>query len=388
MTDKEAAGVPPEAAALLDEHVHTFEHLEALLLFHREQLRDWTADEIADALETPADLSSILEQLTRASLIARRIDGGTVSFCYGPASIELAAGIECLAHAYEHHRPSVIRHMNANVISRVRSGAAWIFAESFVISRPPAPPPPIAVRDRRLVALFLDVDGTLLDFAPRPDAVVVPPRVLDVLSRLHSLLGGALALVSGRRVLELDTLFAPLRLPCAGVHGSERRDCSGQMHYARVKDSKRLDLVRRWLARFIAAHPGLLLEDKGTSLALHYRRQPELGALVEERLTQALAQVGDGFRIQDGLLVRELVPASASKGTAVEAFLAEPPFAGRMPVFIGDDLTDLAGFAAVEQHGGRAIAVGARITAGTRLPQPSAVIEWLEFLARADGRFA
>jgi trehalose 6-phosphate phosphatase len=131
-----------------------------------------------------------------------------------------------------------------------------------------------------------------------------------------------------------------------------------------------------------------LLEDKRTSLALHFRQRPELAATVERRLEEALSQVGEGFRIQDGVLVRELVPKVAHKGYAVNAFLSEPAFADRMPVFVGDDVTDLDAFAAVERYGGRAIAVGMRITAMWRLPTPSAVIDWLEFLVRSDGRWA
>jgi trehalose 6-phosphate phosphatase len=121
---------------------------------------------------------------------------------------------------------------------------------------------------------------------------------------------------------------------------------------------------------------------------VHYREQPHLAAIVDQWLTHAQASVGGRFRVQEGVCVRELVPSVATKGDAVEAFLAEPAFAGKMPVFIGDDVTDLDAFAAVEHHGGRAIAVGARLDSPTRLPQPSAVIEWLEFLVRAEGRYA
>jgi len=241
---------------------------------------------------------------------------------------------------------------------------------------------------RRRVGLFLDVDGTLLDLAPRPDEVVVPPRTVEVLTRLQTVLDGALALVSGRSIRQLDALFAPLALPCAGVHGNERRDCTGQMHYLAPDAATRLDAARAFLSRFVAAEPGLLLEDKRTSLAVHFRGRPELAAVVEQQLEQAKAQVGDGFRIQESVLVRELVPTVARKGDAVEAFLAEPTFAGRMPVFVGDDVTDLHAFAAVERHGGQAVAVGECVTAPLRLPGPSAVIEWLELLVRTEGRLA
>jgi trehalose 6-phosphate phosphatase len=236
------------------------------------------------------------------------------------------------------------------------------------------------------VGLFLDVDGTLLDLARRPDEVVVPARAVAVLTRLHTVLAGALALVSGRRLLQIDALFAPLKLACAGVHGGERRDCAGNVHYLAAHAAERLDAVRGWLTCFVAAHSGLLLEDKRTSLAVHFRERPELAAAVAQQVELAHAEVGDAFRIQQGVLVYELLPTVARKGAAVEAFLAEPEFAGRVPIFIGDDVTDLDGFAAVERHGGRAIAVGTRVTARWRLPHPSAVIDWLQLLVRAEGR--
>jgi trehalose 6-phosphate phosphatase len=241
---------------------------------------------------------------------------------------------------------------------------------------------------RRRIGLFLDVDGTLLDLARRPDEVVVPTRTVMVLTRLQTVLAGALALVSGRSIRQLDALFAPLKLPCAGVHGGERRDCTGQMHYLAPDAAERLDAARAFLSRFVESEPGLLLEDKRTSLAVHFRQRPELAAIVEQRLEQAKSQVGAGFRIQESVLVRELVPTVARKGHAVEAFLAEPAFAGRMPVFVGDDVTDLDAFAAAERHGGRAIAVGAGVPAQWHLPAPSAVIDWLEFLVHAEGRLA
>jgi trehalose 6-phosphate phosphatase len=209
-----------------------------------------------------------------------------------------------------------------------------------------------------------------------------------VLTRLQAVLDGALALVSGRSIRQLDALFAPLKLPVAGVHGGERRDCRGQMHYLAPNAAERLDAARTSLSSFVESEPGLLLEDKRTSLAVHFRQRPELAAIVEQRLKEAKLQVGDGFRIQESVLVRELVPTVARKGHAVEAFLAEPAFAGRMPVFVGDDVTDLDAFAAVERHGGRAIAVGRCVTAQWHLPAPSAVIDWLEFLVYAEGRLA
>jgi trehalose 6-phosphate phosphatase len=172
------------------------------------------------------------------------------------------------------------------------------------------------------------------------------------------------------------------------VHGSERRDCIGQMHYLVPQAAQRLDLARVELSHFVATEPGLLLEDKKSSLAVHFRERPELEGTVQQRLEEMVSLIGDGFRIQESVLVRELVSTVAHKGGAVEAFLAEPQFGGRMPVFIGDDVTDLDAFAAVERHGGRAIAVGTRLPASWRLPSPSAVIDWLQFLEGSDGCWA
>lgn len=236
------------------------------------------------------------------------------------------------------------------------------------------------------LALFLDVDGTLLEIAETPDQVIVEPRVPQVLGQLHSQLDGALALVSGRSIGQLDGLFSPTKLPCAGGHGSERRDARGHVHRLTSCAGGRLDRVRAQVAQFAAAHPGVLLEDKRFALALHYRRRPELAAAVNALMSRARAELGPDFRAQRGVLVHELVPADATKGAAVEAFMREPPFTGRQPIFIGDDLTDLSGFEAAQHHGGQAIAVGHRVRAKWHLPDARAVIEWLESLARSLAR--
>jgi trehalose 6-phosphate phosphatase len=159
------------------------------------------------------------------------------------------------------------------------------------------------------------------------------------------------------------------------------------MHYLAPDAASRLDGARVSLSLFVAAEPGLLLEDKGSSLALHFRARPELAGTVQRRIEETVSLIGEGFRIQDSVLVREIVPTIAHKGDAVEAFLREPAFAGRMPVFVGDDVTDLDAFAAVERHGGRAIAVGMRIPASWRLPSPSAVIDWLELVVGSGGHW-
>lgn len=219
-------------------------------------------------------------------------------------------------------------------------------------------PPPSPQADW---ALFLDVDGTLIDIAPTPSAIRRPPELpalLEGLSRRH---GGAVALISGRSVDNLRQLMAPARLPAAGLHGLERLDAGDRLH--RPRPLPGLDTLRRDLAAFAAHHPGVVVEDKGLSLALHYRLAP---ACEEEcqALAAALAATTPGFQLAPGKMVFELRPAGADKGTAIAAFLAEAPFRGRIPVFAGDDLTDESGFAAVAARGGFGVRIGA--------PQPSA----------------
>ena len=234
-------------------------------------------------------------------------------------------------------------------------------------------------------ALFLDVDGTLLEIAPIPAAVRVPKRAMSVLASLHPRLGGAIALVTGRRIADLDALFAPLRLAAAGVHGAERRDAAG--HVVASDRGARLAPARRGLAAWQAAHTGTVLEDKGASLALHYRAAPEWEAEARRAVVEALAAVGPEYHIQEGKKVLELKAYSAAKGTAIEAFMDEPPFRGRCPVFIGDDLTDEDGFDAVNRLGGHSIAVGLdRPTrARWRLRNEDEVLGWLERGAEEEG---
>jgi trehalose 6-phosphate phosphatase len=208
-----------------------------------------------------------------------------------------------------------------------------------------------------LWAFFLDVDGTLADIAPHPEAVAIADHARDTLSLLAAGCGGAVALVSGRAIVDIDRLFAPLHLPAAGLHGFERRDAAGRITRADV-DTGRLLAVRAGLTAFAAAHPGALVEDKGLSLALHYRQAPaaeaDAFALAKELETEA----GGALVLQRGKMVVELRPAGPDKGTAVAAFMAEPPFAGRRPVFVGDDVTDEAGFATINAMDGISIRVG------------------------------
>lgn len=236
-----------------------------------------------------------------------------------------------------------------------------------------AAPPPIADG----IALFLDVDGALVEFAVVPDQVVIEPLLLARLSAVHERLDGALALVSGRSIAVLDQLFAPLRLPCAGLHGLQRRH-GGALEHAQAASEQALARVRNAALEVAAKYDGAIVEDKGVALAFHWRADPLAAADFEGLAAMAVMEL-PGYHLQHGDHVVELRPAGADKGTAIEAFLAEPPFAGRLPVFAGDDLTDEHGFEAVNLRGGHSILVGSREPSAARyaLHDVAAVHRWL-----------
>lgn len=231
-------------------------------------------------------------------------------------------------------------------------------------------------------ACFLDVDGTLLELAETPDDVTVPPALVARLDRLHTLLGGALALVSGRPLGDIDRLFAPLRLPAAGVHGAELRLDDGSVRHVAF-DPERLDPVREAFDRFVGQHGGTLAEDKRCSVTLHFRQRPDLAAEVHQLGATLIARLGDELHLLEGKMVLEIRGGAATKGTAVEAFLREIPFAGRRPVYLGDDRTDEDAFRVVRAAGGVSVVVGTpESTAATsRLADVAAVHRWLDALA-------
>ena len=231
-------------------------------------------------------------------------------------------------------------------------------------------------------ALLLDVDGTLLEIAETPRAVKVPPELLEMLRSLTLKTGGALALVSGRSIADLDALFAPLLLPSAGLHGFERRDARGEYQRAPPPDAVLLQSAREALHRLASMSKHLLVEDKRFSLALHYRRAPELGQTVVDAMREIAPGLQPDFVLQLGRRVAEFRPRASDKGAAVKAFLAEPPFRGRFPIYIGDDLTDEAAFEQVNLAGGISIAVNVRrpTVARAALPDVPAVHGWLRGL--------
>jgi trehalose 6-phosphate phosphatase len=230
-------------------------------------------------------------------------------------------------------------------------------------------------------ALFLDVDGTLLEIAPRPELVQVPVGLPSLMIRLSAQLEGALALISGRPLEQLDRLFQPWQGAAAGLHGLQRRRADGILDCVIDGDSvAALDRLRPKLAALAADGTGLMLEDKGGTLALHYRaapqREPEIRTVVEALHHETASML----RLITGKMVVEFQPRRADKGRAIAAFLAELPFLGRRPVFVGDDTTDEDGFAEIRRRGGVAVRVGrfdAATAANYRLPTVEAVLAWL-----------
>jgi trehalose 6-phosphate phosphatase len=249
-------------------------------------------------------------------------------------------------------------------------------------SAPGTGPAPVAASHVGRYCLFLDVDGTLIEFAASPDAVHIDPALAALIDRGSQALGGALALVSGRTLADLDRLFSPRRWPAAGLHGLERRDARG---YTTTPSHGRTQLAtaRAMLDAIAGQHPGVLVEDKGASIAVHYRQAPQLEGALTWMLEQLVRDLGSEFDLQPGACVLELKLRGPNKADAIRAFLTEPPFAGRIPVFAGDDLTDLDGFAAVERAGGLSISVGDRVRGRLRLASPAQLRAFLADLLPA-----
>ena len=244
---------------------------------------------------------------------------------------------------------------------------------------------PLPSVDLREIAVLLDVDGTLLDIAPTPDAVVVPASLRQTLSRLARATGGALALVSGRSLADIDRLFAPLRLPAIGGHGAEIRPSGNgetETEHARELDGG----LRNRLAQLVDA-PGVLVEDKGYSLAVHYRLAPEQEGRVKEAVAAIQADwPAEAIEVLPGKSVVEIKPAGFHKGAAIRELMQHEPFAGRRPIFVGDDTTDESGFAVMPEFNGLGFSVGRHVP-GTAycFADPNDVRRWLKRLSGGDG---
>lgn len=230
-------------------------------------------------------------------------------------------------------------------------------------------------------AYFLDVDGSLIDIADTPDAVCFDAALLDLLAQAHWASRGAIALVSGRALADLACRLGMPHLPLSGQHGLERRDAAGRLSIHAPRPAV-MNTLKDNLAPILLRHPGLLLEDKGLSMALHYRRAPHLAAYAHG-LMRRLASTAS-LEVQYGKCVVEIKPAGVDKGTAIADYLNEAPFYLRLPVFIGDDQSDERGFAEVNRRGGVSIKVGRGASCACfRLPDAAATRRWLSGLAIA-----
>lgn len=219
-------------------------------------------------------------------------------------------------------------------------------------------------------ALFLDFDGTLVDLAAQPESVVLPAGLITILQRLHRASNGALAIISGRPLEQIDAYLAPMSLAAAGVHGAERRRVDGAIVRLDVPDTGPLLTL---LKPLMLTQAGLRLEVKRGAVALHYRHAPHLAQLCIQTMSCALMQV-DGFKLLHGKMVVEATGVAANKGDAVAAFMREAPFAGRRPIYIGDDVTDESAFCRVQSVGGLGIKIGAGHShARLRLASPDAL---------------
>lgn len=235
-------------------------------------------------------------------------------------------------------------------------------------------------------ALLLDFDGTLAPIAPNPDAVRVPADLPDLLADLRGRLGGALAIVTGRPIADIDRFLPGLALDVCGLHGLDRR--VGGRYVSPALPSLAAEVAE--LRAALAACPGTLVEDKGVGVAVHWRQAPAFEADARRALDRVAARLGPAYRIQEGKAVREIVPAAAGKGKAVSYLATVPPYAGRAAVFIGDDVTDEAAFRAVQEAGGTGVKIGPGDTsARRRLASPEALgprlAAWRDEGAGPDG---
>ena len=227
-------------------------------------------------------------------------------------------------------------------------------------------------------ALYLDIDGTILDLAPTPESVTVPDWIVPVLQRLMHRLDGAVAFISGRTVAQIDALFLPLQLPAVGVHGGEIRFGSEAVVQdaalvAQLQDA--LPLLNAGVARL----PGVRLENKGCAIALHYRAVPERGREVLKLAQLVVASLGPAFAVLFGKCVVEVRPRHLTKGAGIRRLMERAPFLGRSPIFAGDDVTDEDAFEVVNQLGGISVRVGdaAPSAATYRLRDPQQLRDWL-----------
>ncbi|KAK46938.1 trehalose phosphatase [Caballeronia jiangsuensis] len=237
-------------------------------------------------------------------------------------------------------------------------------------------------------AFFFDFDGTLVELASTPDGIFVPRSVPDILAALRRATNGAVAVVSGRGIDNIDSFLQMPDLPVAGMHGAERRDSNGDVQRIGFND-ERLLRMEHALEKVVSANPGMLLEIKGAALALHYRNAPDREPAARVATEKLVAEYADAYVLQPGKMVYEIKPKDVDKGRAVRAYMSEPPFTGRKPVFIGDDLTDEKGFAVVNEFDGLSVKIGPGDTvARSRIESVELLLDWLQVIAGTAGKHA
>ena len=241
-----------------------------------------------------------------------------------------------------------------------------------------ARPPPVTGLVN--LAIFLDFDGTLVEIAPSPNEIEVDPLTLITLETLFRKFDGALAIITGRKLEDIDTCLFPLILPAAGIHGVERRSSNGSIHTP-AHDAK-LSQIKKIISEYSKKNFGVFLEDKGQSLAVHYRMAPDKEKPIKLLLSK-LTRNRDDLQILSGKMVYEVKPVSINKGTAIEAFMTEIPFKNRTPLFVGDDQTDEDAFKYVNKIGGLSVRVGTEGTSLAKFRLQNVVVarKWLSAIS-------
>jgi len=234
--------------------------------------------------------------------------------------------------------------------------------------------------DAERTAIFLDFDGTLVEIAEHPDLVQLSRDTRNAVAQIYSALGGALAVITGRDIADIDRFLKPLHLPVAGVHGLRRRSTDGLV-YGPLVDGRAIAVLNDRLQPFVSGSSGLLLERKAGSVALHYRARPDLERGCVEAMDDAIHGV-EGIHLIRGKMVIEAKADTSDKGGAIRDFLSEPPFAGRMPFFAGDDATCGDAFAVVNSRQGISVKVGPSQTlARYRANSTPEFLDWLRGVA-------
>lgn len=236
-------------------------------------------------------------------------------------------------------------------------------------------------------AILLDIDGTLLDIAPKPHDVLVSPELRRMLVRLAQRLGGALGLISGRSLADIDYIFDPLRLAAVGGHGAEIRIGPEASPY-RMQATPLEPLLKQRFLEIAELDRGIIIEDKDYSLAIHYRLAPQMGGAVIKSVAAICEKYGcDGLSILPGKSVIEIKPRGFDKGSGLQELMSVAPFAGRKPVFVGDDVTDEAAFAVLPRFSGIGVSVGGIVPgASFNFDGPKNVRLWLHRLSGSGVR--